>query len=110
MAKKEPFCARAGQRRRREVGRASKLGDAPGPGPAHASGAAAGCGRRRCPARPSPPAPRGCSAASKNKKCAINIATIDNKLTVSILRGRRRKTYCDADANIVLLQMRQDTI
>jgi hypothetical protein len=43
----------------------------------------------------------------KNKKCAINIATIDNKLTVSILRGRRRKTYCDADANIVLMKMRQ---
>ena len=43
----------------------------------------------------------------KNKECAINIATIDNKLTVSILEGRRRKTYCDADANIVLLQMRQ---
>jgi hypothetical protein len=43
----------------------------------------------------------------KNKECAINIATIDNKLTVSILKGRRRKTYCDSDANIVLSQMRQ---
>ena len=46
----------------------------------------------------------------KNKKCAINIATIDNKLTVSILRGRRRKTYCVSDANIVLMKMRQHSI
>jgi len=47
------------------------------------------------------------SILDKNKKCAINIATIDNKLTVSILKGRRRKTYCDEDTNKVLVQMRQ---
>jgi hypothetical protein len=47
------------------------------------------------------------SILDKNRECAINIATIDNKLTVNILRGRRRKTYCDADANIVMMKMRQ---
>lgn len=47
------------------------------------------------------------SILEKNKECAINIATIDNKLTVNILRGRRRNTYCDADANIVMFKMRQ---
>jgi hypothetical protein len=47
------------------------------------------------------------SILDKNKECAINIAIIDNKLTVNILRGRKRKTYCDSDANIVMMQMRQ---
>jgi hypothetical protein len=47
------------------------------------------------------------SILDKNRECAINIATIDNQLTVNILRGRRRKTYCDADANIVMMKMRQ---
>jgi hypothetical protein len=47
------------------------------------------------------------SIVEKNRECAINISTIDNKLTISILRGRRRETYCDADAKIVMMKMRQ---
>lgn len=43
----------------------------------------------------------------KNKRCAINVSTIDNKLTVNILRGRRRNTYADEDYNIVLLKLKQ---
>lgn len=50
------------------------------------------------------------SILDKNKECAINIAIIDNKLTVNILKGRKRKTYCDNDANIVLLKLKQHLI
>lgn len=38
----------------------------------------------------------------KNKKCSINISTIDNKLTVSILFGRRKKRFvADSDKALI---------
>ncbi len=43
----------------------------------------------------------------KNKDCKVNVATIDNKLTVNILRGKRRNTIADTDGNIVLLKLQQ---
>lgn len=43
----------------------------------------------------------------KNKNCSVNVATIDNKLTVNILRGKRRNTIADTDGNIVLLKLQQ---
>ncbi len=41
------------------------------------------------------------------KDCSINVATIDEKLTVNILRGRRRKTFSHHDGNIVLMELKQ---
>ena len=46
----------------------------------------------------------------KNKDCKVNVATIDNKLTVNILRGKRRNTIADTDGNIVLLKLQQFAI
>ena len=43
----------------------------------------------------------------KNKNCSVNVTTIDNKLTVNILRGKRRSTIADIDGNIVLLKIKQ---
>jgi hypothetical protein len=43
----------------------------------------------------------------KNKDWKVNVATIDNKLTVNILRGKRRNTISDTDGNIVLLKLQQ---
>lgn len=51
-----------------------------------------------------------CSILVKNEKCSINIETIDNKLTVRILKGRRLKTYCDKDSNIVIMKMKEHFI
>lgn len=41
------------------------------------------------------------------KDCSINVATIDEKLTVNILRGKRRKTFSHCDGNIVLRELKQ---
>ena len=43
----------------------------------------------------------------KNKKCAINAATIDGKLTVNILLGRRRKKFSHENEQVLLSQLQQ---
>jgi hypothetical protein len=46
-------------------------------------------------------------AIVEKRKCAVNISTTENKLTVNILLGKRRKTFCDKDENQVLKQLQQ---
>jgi len=46
-------------------------------------------------------------AIVEKRNCAVNITTIGNKLTVNILFGKRKKTFCDKDQNQVLLQIKQ---
>ncbi len=46
-------------------------------------------------------------AIIEKRKCAVNISSIENKLTINILLGRRRKTFCDKDENILLKQLQQ---
>lgn len=46
----------------------------------------------------------------KNKKCAINVATIDGKLTVSILFGKRKKVFSHHHDDILIDQLQQFTI
>lgn len=41
----------------------------------------------------------------KKKKCAVNVSTIDNKLTVTILFGRRKKRFVHTDESILLNQL-----
>jgi hypothetical protein len=43
----------------------------------------------------------------RNNKCSVNVSTIENKLTVNILLGKRRKTFCDKDENLLLKQLQQ---
>ena len=43
----------------------------------------------------------------KNKKCAINAATIDGNLTVNILLGRRRKKFSHENEQVLLSQLQQ---
>lgn len=43
----------------------------------------------------------------KKKKCAVNVSTIDDKLTVSILFGRRTKRFTHTDSNILLAELQQ---
>ena len=45
------------------------------------------------------------SILEKNKKCSINIATIDNILTINILKGKRKRTFAAKDGQIVLLNL-----
>jgi hypothetical protein len=44
-------------------------------------------------------------AIVEKRKCAVNISSIENKLTVNILLGKRRKTFCDKDENLLLQQL-----
>jgi len=46
-------------------------------------------------------------AIVEKRNCAVNITTIENKLTVNILLGRSKKTFCDIDQNLVLKQLEQ---
>lgn len=41
----------------------------------------------------------------KNKKCSINVSTIDNKLTVNILFGKRRKRFVEEHNQPLLSQL-----
>jgi hypothetical protein len=41
----------------------------------------------------------------KNPKCKINVATIEDKLTVNILLGKRRRTYAHKDIDILIGQL-----
>jgi hypothetical protein len=36
------------------------------------------------------------------KDCAINIATVEKKITINILLGKKRKTFAHEDEKIVL--------
>lgn len=44
---------------------------------------------------------------NKYRNCRINITTIDNKLTVSILRGKKINVYADSDIKILLLNLKK---
>jgi len=46
-------------------------------------------------------------AIIEKRKCAVNISSIENKLTVNILFGKRKKTFCDKDENLLLQQLQQ---
>lgn len=39
-------------------------------------------------------------------KCAINISSLDNKLTITILYGKRRKTFCDNNTEKLLMDLK----
>jgi hypothetical protein len=41
----------------------------------------------------------------KKKRCAVNISTVNDKLTVNILFGRRRKIFSHSDNNVLLSQL-----
>ena len=41
----------------------------------------------------------------KKKRCAVNISTVNDKLTVHILFGRRRKIFSHSDNNVLLSQL-----
>ena len=41
----------------------------------------------------------------KKKKCAVNVTTIEDKLIVSILLGRRRKVFSHPNDNVLLEQL-----
>ena len=43
----------------------------------------------------------------KNKKCSINVSTIDNKLTVNILLGKRKKRFVEDHQTTLLSQLQQ---
>lgn len=38
----------------------------------------------------------------KHRNCSINVSTIDEKLTVNILQGRRKKTFAHHDSEVIL--------
>lgn len=42
----------------------------------------------------------------KKKRCAVNVTTIDDKLTVNILLGRRRKIFSNPNTDILLSQLK----
>ena len=42
-----------------------------------------------------------------NRKCKVNVATIDDKLTISFLFGRKIKRFSHADSNILLAELQQ---
>lgn len=44
---------------------------------------------------------------NKHRNCRINITAIDNKLTVSILRGKKINVYADSDIKILLLNLKK---
>lgn len=46
-------------------------------------------------------------AIVEKRKCAVNISSLENKLTVNILLGKRRKTFCDKDENLLLKKLEQ---
>ena len=46
-------------------------------------------------------------AIVEKRKCAVNISSIENKLTINILLGKRRKTFCDKDEAVLLKQLQQ---
>lgn len=46
-------------------------------------------------------------AIIEKRNCAVNISSIENKLTVNILLGKRRKTFCDQDETLLLKQLEQ---
>jgi hypothetical protein len=41
----------------------------------------------------------------KKKKYAVNVSSLDNELTVSILSGRKTKRFTNKDSAIVLSQL-----
>lgn len=41
----------------------------------------------------------------KKKRCAVNVSTIDDKLTVNILLGRRRKIFSHPNGDVLLSQL-----
>lgn len=43
----------------------------------------------------------------KNNKCAINVAVLDGKLTVSILFGKRKKVFSHPNGDVLLSQLNQ---
>ncbi len=46
-------------------------------------------------------------AIIEKRKCAVNISTVENKLTVNLLLGNKRKTFCDKDETLLLQQLQQ---
>lgn len=44
---------------------------------------------------------------SNKRKCKVNVSTIDDKLTVSFLFGRKIKQFAHADSNILLAELQQ---
>ena len=43
----------------------------------------------------------------KKKKCSVNVSTIDNKLTVNILFGRRKKIFSHPCGDVLLSQLQK---
>jgi hypothetical protein len=43
----------------------------------------------------------------KNKNCAVNVSTIDNKLTINILFGRKKKSFSHSNEAIILSQLKE---
>lgn len=41
----------------------------------------------------------------KKKRCSINVSTVDEKLTVCILTGRRKQIFSNNDVDFVLFQL-----
>lgn len=42
----------------------------------------------------------------KKKQCAINVSTVDKKLTITILFGRKKKRFVHADESVMLYELR----
>lgn len=43
----------------------------------------------------------------KNKDCAVNVSTIENKLTIRILKGRKTKSFSHDDDTVLISQLQQ---
>lgn len=41
----------------------------------------------------------------KNKKCAINVSTYEDKLTISILFGKRKKRFIETDGRSLVTDL-----
>lgn len=44
-------------------------------------------------------------AIVEKQKCAINVSALENKLTVNILWGKKRKTFCDKNHDVLLQKL-----
>lgn len=42
----------------------------------------------------------------KKKQCAVNVSTIEDKLTVTILFGRKKKRFSHSDESMLLYELR----